>query len=326
MVVGWLALATPAIALVVLGASGATIHAESWLIAIALLVVTLSALFGIHFEWRGLRRTTTFRGELSEESGRTTGAILLGTLVTLASVIELGLSPVVAAGVVGILVALFAPSVAIPAYCGAFVGMTSPDLFPSYWHAVIAGGVAGLVYLLARPVFHGIGGKLGTTAFVGATITVLLTAGSFQSQPLPSPETVGLVVGYATVGAVATFGLHTRTPANPVLASGIVGVVGGVGLPLVHGDPGALMAAGVFAASFAGMTDRARIPTEWGIALSGAIVGLLVVYTMPYFGGSGGKLGTIAFVSCLAVYGLLGRFHVVRLRRDLGDVPRRDVT
>lgn len=326
LILGCLVLGVPAFVLILLSTSGAVVHAESLLVGVFLVVVTAGVLFGTLFESRRVLRTTTVAARAVGESGRIVVAILGGTILTLAITIELGLSPVVAAGLVGIAAALVTPNAAVPAYCGAFVGMTSPDLFTTYWHAVLAGGVASAVYLLVQPVFHGIGGKLGTTAFVGAAITVVLTAGTFHSDPLPGGNTILLVVGYSAVGAVATFSLHTRLLSNPVLASGIVGVVGGVGLPALYGPPGGLMAAGVFAASFAGMTTRERIPDERWILLTGVIVGIVVVYTMPYLGGSGGKLGTIAFGSSLAVYGFLGRLHLVRLRRHLEDVPRRDVT
>ncbi len=323
---GCLVLGVPALGLILLSAGGAVVHAESLLVGALLVVVVGGVLFGILFESRRVLRTTAVAAREAGESGRIVGSILGGTILTLALTIELGLSPVVAAGIVGIAAALVAPTVAVPAYCGAFVGMTSPELFTTYWHAVLAGGVASAVYLFVQPVFHGIGGKLGTTAFVGAAITVVLTTGTFHSDPLPGGDTILIVVGYSAVGAVVTFSLHTRLLSDPVLASGIVGVVGGVGLPTLYGHPGDLAAAGVFAASFAGMTTRERIPDERWILLTGAMVGIVVVYTTPYLGGSGGKLGTIAFGSSLAIYGFLGRLHLVRLRRHLEDVPRRDVT
>jgi len=323
---GCLVLGVPALVLILLSASGAVVHAESLLVGTLLVMVVGGVLYGILFESRRVLWTTTVATRAVGESGRIVVAILGGTILTLAITIELGLSPVIAAGFVGIAAALVVPNAAVPAYCGAFVGMTSPELFTTYWHAVLAGGIASAVYLFVQPVFHGVGGKLGTTAFVGAAITVAMTSGSFHSDPLPAGDTVFLVVGYSAVGAVATFSLHTRLLSDPVLASGVVGVVGGVGLPTLYGDPGDLAAAGVFAASFAGMTTRERIPDERWILLTGAIVGIVVVYTMPYLGGSGGKLGTIAFGSSLAVYGFLGRLHLVRLRRHLEDVPRRDVT
>jgi hypothetical protein len=52
----------------------------------------------------------------------------------------------------------------------------------------------------------------------------------------------------------------------------------------------------------------------------------VVAFTEPYLGGSGGKLGTIAFVSCLAVYGLLGTVYHVLVKMQIERLPRRDVS
>ena len=325
-ITGFLLLSAPTAVLFALGIFGAVLHAGSVTIGAALLVVTVGVAVGIQYEWRFLWGRFEWPPIDLAEALQIGAAILGGTLLTLAGAVELGLSPIVAAGIVGIAAAIVVPDQAVPAYCGAFVGMTSPDLFASYWHATAAGLVASVVFLVAQPAFHGIGGKLGTTAFVGATAIVVATAGTFESVALPGPGAVAVIVGYAIVGAVATFALHARFDRSPVFASGVVGAIGGVVLPLVHGEFGGLMAAAVFAASFAGMTAVNRIPDERWIALAGLLVGLVVVYTGPYLGGSGGKLGTIAFGSCLAVHGLLRTAHIVRLRFRVEEYRRLDTT
>ena len=323
---GFLALAIPAVGLTVLGSMGAFVHARSAALGLVLVLVSIGVLLGVRFEWRALRRVGEIRRPTPTEIAGSTAALLSGTIATLAVVIELGLSPVVSAGVVGIVGAIVVPKRAVPVYCGAFVGMTSPELFVTYWHALLAAGVASVVFVLGKPVFHGVGGKLGTTAFVGATVTVATTAGEFHSEALPGDVTTALVVAVAILGAMVTFSIHARVVPSPVFASGLVGVAGGISSPIVFGDAGGLVAAAIFAASFAGMTDPKRIPNEGWILLSGAVAGVVVVYTMPYLGGSGGKLGTVAFGSCLAVYGLLGTLHFVRVKRRVRTVPRRDTT
>lgn len=269
---------------------------------------------GIRYEWWEVRRIIRDGWVVIPDADRKLVAVVVGALLTLGGVMEIGLSPIVAAGLVGVLAALVTPAVAVPVYCGAFVGMTSPALFGSYWFSVLAAILAGLLFVVAHPVFTGIGGKLGTTAFIGVLLVVLPTSSSFQSGPLPGGTDVLVVVLAATLGAVTTFVLHTRSPATPVLASGLVGVLAGQGIPAFV-EPGGLVAAAVYAASFAGMTDPRRIPSEWWVGLSGTGVGLVVVYTTPYLGGSGGKLGTIAFGSCLGIHGVLravGSFQLAR--------------
>ncbi|MDR5671642.1 hypothetical protein RH858_00535 [Halalkaliarchaeum sp. AArc-GB] len=308
-----------------LGIAGAVVDAGSPIGGALLFVATVGILTAARYEWTVLGTVADQIPVGLARAERSVLAILGGTVVTLGLAVEPGLSPIVAAAVVGVVAAVLLPGYAVPVYCGAFVGMTSPALFSTYWHALVAGAVASAVFLAAQPVYHGIGGKLGTTAFVGVLATVAATSGRFLSGPLPALETLVLGVGFATVAATVTFWLHRELPVTPVLASGLVGVVGGAGLPFLFGSSGDLLAAAVFSASFAGMTDPRRIPHLGWIGLAGAFVGLAVVYTTPYLGGSGGKLGTIAFGSVLAVHAFLRSIDAVRIRKRHGQ-RKRDTT
>ena len=323
---GLVILATPAMALIGLAVLGAVYEAQSVVPGVFLALVALSALRGIGFELGLVREASEVESSARTETVAIAIAIALGGFVTFVLVVEGGLTPVVAASLTGLLAVAVRRSLAVPAYCGAFVGMTSPAVFTAYWHGLVAATLAIVVYLVAQPAFHGVGGKLGTTAFVGASLTILGSSTPFLSDPLPAADTAALVVGYSVVAAVATFALHDRLPLDPVSASSVVGVVGGIALPWLHPAVGGLLAAAIYAASFAGMSDASRIPDERWMALAGVSVGLTVVYTAPYLGGSGGKLGTIAFVSCLSVYGLVGTvYHVLVLMR-VERLPRRDIS
>ncbi|MDG5759586.1 hypothetical protein QA600_09565 [Natronococcus sp. A-GB1] len=323
---GLFLLAVPAMILVGLAVGGAVLEAESIALGSVLLSLALLALRGIAFEFRTVRAAPEIEPIDPTEMIGIAGAIMIGGFVTFVLVVEGGLTPVVAASVTGLLAVVVRRPLAVPAYCGAFVGMTSPIVFPTYWQGLVAAALAVAVYLLAQPVFHGVGGKLGTTAFVGAALTILGTPTSFLGDQLPASDTVALAVGFSVVAAVVTFTLHHRSPLDPVSASGVVGLLGGVALPWLYPAVGGLLAAAVYAASFAGMSDSTRIPDERWMALAGIVVGLVVAFTEPYLGGSGGKLGTIAFVSCLAVYGLLGTLHQMIVKMHVERLPRRDVS
>lgn len=59
-------------------------------------------------------------------------------------------------------------------YCGAFVGMSNVNVMPSICSIVFAGLFTGIFYLLFRNLFLGFGGRLGTIAFIGVMITLLI--------------------------------------------------------------------------------------------------------------------------------------------------------
>jgi hypothetical protein len=324
--VGFLLLAGAPLVLFGFGVWGTLLPRGLVSLAPVLISGTLGLGFGIRYEWWELRGIIADGVVVTSEAHWNLLAVVVGTLLTFAGVAELGVSPIVAAGLVGIAAAVVARSVAVPVYCGAFVGMTSPPLFGSYWYATLAAVVAGLLFTVAHPVFQGLGGKLGTTAFVGVSTVVLPTGGSFQSAPVPGRQVLLSVVGFAALGAVLTFTIHARTTATPVLASGLVGALGGLVLPTFFGTSGRLLAAAVYSASFAGMTNPRRIPNEWWIGTTGIGVGLVVVYTMPFVGGSGGKLGTIAFGSCLGIHGVLRTATIFQFARSGYQPPEEETT
>jgi hypothetical protein len=282
---------------------GALIVEGSTTMAITLVTLTGSMLYELRTEWYRLLADPDPDISTVPQGVRSVTAVVVGAVVTLAITVEFGVSSIVAAGLTAVLGALIDPDDAVAIYCGAFVGMTSPDLFTTYAQALLAGFLAGGVFALCRPVFHGIGGKLGTTAFVAATAVVAVTAAEFHSDPLPDLTTRVLVLSYSVAGAVVTYVLSVRLGRGPVLASGSVGVLGGISLPIVHPEGGSLLAAAVFCASFVGMALEERIPDVGRIGVAGFVAGLVFVYTTPYVGGSGGKLGTIAFGSCLTIVG-----------------------
>ena len=102
--------------------------------------------------------------------------VVLGAITSY--LINLRMGPVIAAAATGT-VASFIPSLLsknktgilaeFPAavYCGAFVGMTAPSVAGNLNFIIFSGFIAGSLLLIAKNVFNGFGGKLGTIAFGG---------------------------------------------------------------------------------------------------------------------------------------------------------------
>lgn len=103
---------------------------------------------------------------------------MVGAVVTYFISVELGAGPVIGAAIVGVVVAFAAKNSDIlkdmpaPVYCGAFVGMVAPFVLPSIILVALAGIIAGFVFALSHEVYTGIGGKLGTIAFIGVALAV----------------------------------------------------------------------------------------------------------------------------------------------------------
>lgn len=239
----------------------------------------------------------------SHRDARDVVAVVAGAAVTYGLSVHAGFGPVLASAVVGLVAGVGLPEVDVPVYCGSFVGMASPAVFPSVESLGVAAIVAGLAFVAATESFAGFGGKLGTLALFGCLAAVALPGVSFASGTALQWGRAHLLVPVAAIAAVTTVVLSVRLALGAVIGSALVGLAAGLALPTVWPAVGDTLAIGAFCASFVGMSSRDRLGTELHVALAGGLSGLVFVLVSPAFAGAGGKLGTIAFISCVTVAG-----------------------
>jgi hypothetical protein len=230
-------------------------------------------------------------------------AVMLGGLLAYIFSQDFGMGPVVAAGLVAIIAHLTFPNYGVPAYCGAFVGMTSEILFYSHLEVAIASMIAGIVFILAREVFIGLGGKLGSIALIGTALAGFGLNRAFLSTPISDWRTNSIVILIALIAAPITYFFNRHNDNGPVLASGVVGLASGLILPTLFPIQGQTFAVVAICASFTGMTSKERCPNFWHMLTAGFFTGMIFIYSTPLLGGAGGKLGTIAFGSVLSACG-----------------------
>ncbi len=267
--------------------------------AIPILVVLLAMLYSVAHEWvrmvRGKCPTCT------PAILPTVVAVCTGAFSTVFLANRIGLSVVVASSLVGLAGARLSPKWAAAVFCGSFVGMLSPESFASFYQVVLATLAAAALFWAGAPVFVGFGGKLGTTAFFGCVVTAWLTHAPLLEARLPDRQLALLILLVAALSSAGAYVLSVRCNLGPVVGSAVVGLFAGIMLPLLSPwTDGSLLAVVAFCASFAGMANRERMPTESHALLAGLIAGGVFVFASPSLGGAGGKLGTIAFVSTLA--------------------------
>ncbi|MCR3921179.1 MAG: hypothetical protein NUK65_01520 [Firmicutes bacterium] len=108
----------------------------------------------------------------------TKSALLIIFLATFAASLtwflnhEMGLGPIVASGLVGVMAgSLLAPAHAGPVYTASFVGMSASLVVASLSLSIVTGFVVGVIIVATMPVFAGIGGKGGTTAATAVVVT-----------------------------------------------------------------------------------------------------------------------------------------------------------
>jgi len=109
--------------------------------------------------------------------------VAVGAIFTYFLNIQTQMGPVIAAALIGTIASfipnLFKKSSAIkkipaPIYCGTFVGMCAQQIAGGYSFILFASLLAGALFIGAKNLFNGYGGKLGTIAFGGVALCSLI--------------------------------------------------------------------------------------------------------------------------------------------------------
>ena len=203
--------------------------------------------------------------------------------------------------------------VAAPIYCGAFAGMTSELVLGHPAWVLLAGGLAGLVLSVLSESWSGIGGKLGTTAFLGVlgAMGLAMVVGAMGPGASLHSFTAGergLVLILSLLSPLVTHALSYRWRLGVVLGSALPSLLVAIllgALPVALKLAPVPISAAWLGASFVGMTSPERIarrPVGMLLAM-GLLFALLDTAFEPRLAGIGGDLGATAVVSVFAVLG-----------------------
>lgn len=111
-------------------------------------------------------------------------AFVLGTILSFWGQVYLNFSPVLSSALVGLIGCFFKfknlshPNLLpLTIYCGSFAGMCSTSFFITANELYLMSMLGGIIYALLLPLFNGLGGKLGTVAFISVALFYLLREG-----------------------------------------------------------------------------------------------------------------------------------------------------
>jgi len=213
---------------------------------------------------------------------------------------ELNISVVISSAIIGLLGFIFLRKYQMMIYCGSFAGMVSSQLF-GYSEVLVLALVCGLVYLLTKNVFNGFGGKLGSIAFVSS----LVKANVFNISPLIASGGYNylVLVLVGLIGVLLTFYLVNNKNISSVLASAGPSLIISVFLIYILRQY-SLYAFVYFAASFLGMSSKEVLKNYFQVVLGALMLGLIYYLLHHCFNGYGGKLGLMAFISSVSIFGL----------------------
>lgn len=128
----------------------------------------------------GISQPKFIKIEAEKDHYITIPLVALGAIATYGLQFYLNFNPLLAAGIVGSIIAIVDQkssgknAIALPVYCGAFVGMTNPEQHFPFWLIATNGIIAGFFFFYSKSFYGGIGGKLGTIAFASVLTGLFL--------------------------------------------------------------------------------------------------------------------------------------------------------
>lgn len=99
---------------------------------------------------------------------------------------------------------------------------------------------------------------------------------------------------------ICTYIISNYLKKGPVLASAIVTLFSGIIFPYLFIETGKTLMVVAACASYAGMVSLKNVPRIWEIMAVSSITALLFIIASNAYVGVGGRLGTIAALSCFA--------------------------
>lgn len=228
---------------------------------------------------------------------------------------DVGFFSVLASSLVGVLAHNLPSPCREVAFAGTFGGMGGHLRVPggplTLGSSAALGFVIGVVFILMESIFNGVGGKLGTIAFISGVLCAAIGKPlgnewkAFQ-DPAWDKFTVALgieVVVAGTIGCLFTVILLNKTPpvASTTLASATVGLLS-LSVLQLDDDPfyGKMWSAFAYTGSFAGMSAKTRLQPPW-VVLAGFLGSCILLLLWPICPGVGGKYGLSALLAVLIV-------------------------
>ncbi len=111
------------------------------------------------------------------------------------------------------------------------------------------------------------------------------------------------VLAVSVIAGLATYFVNNRIKRGAVIASSIITLAAGLILPHFFPTTGQLLATAAACASYAGMISVENALNLLEMAVISLMTGILFIAATGAYVGIGGRLGTIAAISCFAWLG-----------------------
>ncbi len=116
-------------------------------------------------------------------------------------------------------------------------------------------------------------------------------------------EYVSIII-VSIIAALASYYININLKRGGVFGAAVVILVAGFIFPHFTPEIGGNLALIATISAYAGMISTAKFPHIWEMVFVGIIAGLVFIASLAAYAGVGGKLGTIAAISCLTWLGI----------------------
>lgn len=229
-------------------------------------------------------------------------AILSGALIVYCLSSDLQLNSVIVVGILAVFSGLLIKRFANEIILGAFIG-AGTFLSSGYLGVIVASSIAAGVYFLLKEVFKGLGGKLGTSAFIGGIITYLIFNEVIVKGHSYSGINVFYVIIISLLAGVLTYILNNEFKLGPITSYGIVLLLGSVFL-LFSYTKDFNFANIVFGAALVGMTDKSKQRGYFIAIVASLLFGIFIAIGESFL-NIGGRGGLLMLMSVLTASGML---------------------
>lgn len=113
-----------------------------------------------------------------------------------------------------------------------------------------------------------------------------------------------MIILVAVLATSLTYLIIHKLKKGPVIASAVVTLLSGILLPSLLPEEGMLLATVATAGSYAAMVSKEKFPRLVDMIFVGVLCGIVFILTQEVFVGVGGRLGSIAAISCFSWLGL----------------------
>lgn len=252
---------------------------------------------------------------LQNKNIKTMLALVIGAYVTFFINHQFGLGGVLASSGVGLAGAYLFKKYAIAIYCGSFVGMACNIVFSNPLSFLLAGSIAGTLFVISQHLFKGYGGKLGFMAFCGTLLSSVIFRTPLRTlEPLSTDLYLPLLL-IIIVAGMATYVLQDNFSLDAVTASALVGLT----IAILSPDPSHILVVGAFCATFTGMVSKERAKTYPEMFFLTILTAMLFIAVASLFDGSGGKLGATAFLATISGRAMLDSLYWIKAKYSLRE-------